>query len=524
MDDYTNSVTSKSLTLKLWRGEGMCLLGMDVANPEPDFVGFSIEVKSPGQANYLPLRNRLAFSYPANAAPSTINSKQFSSLQAPFQKFRWVHFPQNPRPGSYRYRVTKQHMPKDGTIKSGDSAIGTISLDAPLYNSLLDVGFTRGYASSQAFTEKFGNTPNFFPPLTPAGGGAGPSFNKTSAPAGAYEWLGFEAYDLIFGILNDVATDPTLSLDAFAYDLDEPDILAGFAKIGERLRIIIDNSGNHAPATSGPSQATKTLINAKAAVQRMHFKSLQHNKVLIVKSKGTPVKVLLGSTNFSFNGLYLQSNNTLVFEGPDAPALFEQYFTAAWTNPATFSTRDLAAKWHLIQPAGAPPVQFCLAPHGNPDLSLNPVAAAIDQATSSVFFAMAFLAQTKTTDTVRAAVDRLTSKPAFSYGISDKSEGLSVNKPDGTVGLVGWDYLRKSTPPPFAAEFSSGSGIHEHNKFVVTDFNLPSAKVFTGSSNLAESGEAANGDHLIMIEDPRVATSYAIQAVLILITFTLRPP
>jgi hypothetical protein len=35
------------------------------------------------------------------------------------------------------------------------------------------------------------------------------------APAGAYEWLGFEAYDLIFGILKDVATDPTLALDAY---------------------------------------------------------------------------------------------------------------------------------------------------------------------------------------------------------------------------------------------------------------------------------------------------------------------
>ena len=458
MNDYSNTVSSKSLTLKLWRGERMCLLGMDVTNPEPDFVGFSIEVKSPGETTFLPLRNRLAFSYPTATAPSMIDSKQFSSLQAPFQKFRWVHFPQNPKPGTYSYRVTKQHMPKDSTLTPGDSATATISLDTQLYNGFLDVGFTRGYASSQAFTEKFGNTPKFFPPLTPAGGGAGPTFNKSTAPAGAYQWLGFEAYDLIFGILNEVATDSTLSLDAFAYDLDEPDIIAGFAKIGKRLRIIIDNSGNHAPAISGPSQAAKTLTKAKAAVQRMHFtsKGLQHNKVLIVTRNGTPVKILCGSTNFSFNGLYLQSNNTLVFEGPETAGLFEQYFTAAWTDPKSFPTGDLATKWHLIQPQGAPAVQFCFAPHGNPDLSLNPVAAAIDQATSSVFFAIAFLAQIKTTDTVRAAVDRLTDKPVFSYGISDKSKGLSVMKPDGTVGLIGWNYLKTSTALPFRAEFSSG--------------------------------------------------------------------
>src|SRR5258708_14961746 len=96
MNDFTNTVTSKSLTVKLWRGERMCLLGMDVTNPEPDFVGFSIEVKSPGSPGFIPLRNRLAFSYPAATAPSTIDSKQFPSLEAPFQKFRWVHFPHNP--------------------------------------------------------------------------------------------------------------------------------------------------------------------------------------------------------------------------------------------------------------------------------------------------------------------------------------------------------------------------------------------------------------------------------------------
>jgi hypothetical protein len=188
MNDYTNKVTSKSLTLKLWRGERMCLLGMDVTDPEPDFVGFAIEVKSPGSPIFIPLRNRLAFSYPAATVPSTIDSKQFPSLEAPFQKFRWVHFPQNPQPGTYSYRVTKQHMPKDGTVKPGDSATATISLDTHLYDGFLDLGFTRGYASSQAFTETFGNTPKFFPPLKPSGGGAGPGFDKSTAGA-AFPWF-----------------------------------------------------------------------------------------------------------------------------------------------------------------------------------------------------------------------------------------------------------------------------------------------------------------------------------------------
>jgi hypothetical protein len=77
----------------------------------------------------------------------------------------------------------------------------------------------------------------------------------------------------------------------------------------------------------------------------------------------------------------------------------------------------------------------------------------------------------------------------FSYGISDKAGGLQVTKPDGSKGIVAFAYLAKHAPEPFKSEWSGGAGIHEHDKFVVVDFNLPTAKVFTGSSNLSVSGE-----------------------------------
>ena len=54
----------------------------------------------------------------------------------------------------------------------------------------------------------------------------------------------------------------------------------------------------------------------------MHFKGLQHNKVLIAKRNGAAVKVLFGSTNFSFRGLYIQANNALVFRDAGAAGLF----------------------------------------------------------------------------------------------------------------------------------------------------------------------------------------------------------
>lgn len=513
MTSFTTTASSGSLTVKLWRGERMCLIGMDVKNPEPDFVGFSIEVKNPTAASFTPLRNRIAFSYPAQT-PSTSGDKLFSSLDAPFQKFRWIHFPQDPAPGEYSYRITKWHMPADGKpLKEGDSATATIALDSASYPNYLEVGFTRGYTSSQAFTEKFGNNPDFLP----AKSADGPTFDKSKAPAGAYEWLGFEAYDLIFGILNDLTTAPafkTYTLDVLAYDLDEPDIIGAFAKLGKRLRIIIDNSADHLAGSSADQAATTLIASAGAAnVKRMHFTRLQHNKVLIVRdASGKAVKALFGSTNFSFNGLYTQANNAIVFEDPTAAGLFEDVFNQAWTNPANFPT-TVGSQWHVATQTGMPPVEFCFSPHSAAQMSLTPIANAIDNAKTSVFFAIAFL-YLDPSGIVGDAITRLAAKKLFSYGATEEDGKLKVTKPDGTLGIVDFAYLAANTPKPFDQEWRS-PGIHIHNKFVVTDFNTPAATVFTGSSNLSDGGEAENGDNLVKIQDPQIATAYAIQAVAI---------
>ncbi len=508
MAEFTNSKTLDGLSVKLWRGERMALIGMDVDDPEPDFVGFSIEVQSPGSDGFQPLRNRLAFSYPESSALKSVDGyRNFPSTEAPFQKFRWVHFPYNPTDGEYTYRVTKQHMKTDGALTAGTSITLDITLDAVIYDGFLDVGFTRGYASSQAYADKYGNNPDIIP--TDAASGLG--FEKVKGDV--YQWLGFEAYQLIINFLTDVAGDETLELDFFAYDFNEPDIVAILERIGPRLRAVIDDSGDHKPDTSAESQAAARLEQSSGAdrVKRMHFSGLQHNKVMIAKRGGEAQRVLLGSTNFSFRGLYIQANNALVFRSPEAAGLFAGVFELAFSSPSGFNAQPIAQQWHLAQVAGKPPVHFCFSPHKDADLSLNPVGAAIDQATSSVFFVIAFLNQAKT-GALREAVDRLEGKSVFSYGISDTKGGLEVKKPDGSLGIVDFEYLAEHTPDPFKAEWSGGSGIHEHDKFVVTDFNLPTAKVFTGSSNLSVSGEEKNGDNLVMIEDARVATSYAIEA------------
>ncbi|MFD2182353.1 phospholipase D-like domain-containing protein [Rhodoplanes azumiensis] len=512
MSDFDVRRTADGFTCKLWRGERMTLLGFDVADPEADLVGFSIEVKSPGSDEFIPLRNRIAFAYPGGAASAVNGSRNFDSREAPFQKFRWIHFPYKPVDGRYAYRVTKRHMPRDGELVSGTRLTVSIDQSAVTYDGLVDVGFTRNFASSQAYREQFGNRED----VIPAEATAGPRFVKpdlaNSRGESVYKWLGFEAYDLLFGFLDEALADKQLGLDVMAYDLNEPDVISRLERFGARLRIIIDDSADHKVASSAESRTATRLRKAGASVVRTHFSGLQHHKVLITRRKGVREKVLCGSTNFTFRGLYIQANNMLVFHSAEIAALFGRMFDLAFEDPSAFRSDDFAKTWHAVSTRGKPTVQVCFSPHVQPDLSLNPIRAAIDQATSSVFYSVAFLSQMTTGPTIEA-LTRLMDRPIFSYGTADRRGSLELRKPDGTIGLVDFAYLAKKAPQPFAAEWSGGKGRNIHHKFLVTDFSLPTAKVFTGSSNFSPSGEKGNGDHLIMIEDRKIATAYAIEAV-----------
>ncbi|MEP7300170.1 MAG: phospholipase D-like domain-containing protein [Caldimonas sp.] len=524
MDDFTATASQPNFTMKLWRGERMCLVAFDVEAPEPDLVGFAIECKAPGARRFSPLMNRLAFSYDEPVTRAVTGERKYSSKKAPFQKFRWVHFPYEPKQGLYTYRGTKMHMPSDGVLKAGASITLKISLDPVTYAGFLDVGFTRGFASSQAFRDRFPKDADIDAigkTIIPSRADDGLGFGKRAGDI--YRWMGFEAHDLIFGMLDEAVADPTITLDVFAYDLNEPDVVARLEALGPRLRVIVDDStskssagvvSGHGSDHSNESEAAArlTLTAGASNVRRTHFSGLQHHKVFIASRAGVPFKVLAGSTNFSFRGLYIQSNNALVFSDPGIAALYQQAFDQSFAKPGDFKKNALAKKWQLA-PAGAAgvPVHLCFSPHSSSALSLNPVRGAIEQASSSVFYAVAFLNQLKSGPT-KEAFDRLIERPIFSYGLSDKAGGLEIKKPDGSTGLVDFAYLSKNAPEPFKSEWSGGGGINVHHKFVVTDFNLPTAKVFTGSSNLAPSGENGNGDHLLMIEDPKIAAAYALEA------------
>ena len=51
-----------------------------------------------------------------------------------------------------------------------------------------------------------------------------------------------------------------------------------------------------------------------------------------------------------------------------------------------------------------------------------------------------------------------------------------------------------------------------HHKFVVVDFDKPTARVYFGSYNFSKAADQSNGENLVLVRDQRVAVSYMIEA------------
>ena len=507
--EFERKESDGGLTFKLYRGEGVALLAFDLDKDQAtdDFVGFSVEVRYPGSTHWGALRNRLHFEYP----PDLEHPLSYRSTEAPFQKFRWIHVPTEVNQGEFRYRVTACYMNAVGELRTGPQVENAISLEPQTINGFLNVGFTRAFASSQAYATRFNNEAGILPaPGSPAAA----SLGLDMAPFEAnYAWLGFEVRRMIINLLDRVAADPSLTLDALIYECKEPDLLRRMEALQNRVRAIIDDHGEQGEADSAETVSANRLVAAGAEVKRMHFSRQQHNKVLIVRRDGQPVSVLTGSTNYSLRGLYIQANNALVFDDPTVAGKYGDLFDAYWTSPKKFRQNALSQQWWVVRDEADSRISLCFSPHSDNSLSLSPIAHVIEDAESSVLYSIVFLNQL--TGAVREALDELMDRSLFSYGVAQRVSGLTVIKPDGSRGLLPFAYLADNAPEPFKSEWSGQTTGHSnmvHHKFLVTDFNGDRPTVYTGSSNMAAGGEKSNGDNLICIKDRKVAIAYAIEA------------
>ncbi len=537
-----------TVTLKAYRGDAKTLLAFNLDQQDANrLAGFTVQVTPGGNASYY-LLNNLRFSHPERHAQDPTQPAN-STLNAPLHKFRWVHVPgsfhQGLKPffGPYRYTVTPRHFDAHHSLLPLDPALGVSASVkvAPYQKRELELGFTRGFTQSQAFVNHFGRAAKIRPAgddllFDTAQESGSSATGEHFTFADEYEWLGFTAQDRIFTLLQQVLSRKSYTIDVFAYDLNEPDLIALLLKIARqgRLRMILDRSSlHHDKDGSKPEDrfeellttATASLPAAKRpAIKRGNFGRYAHDKVFIVSNASGPWKVLTGSTNFSVTGMYVNSNHVLVFHDPVVAGWYARVFETAWqqdVSGAKFRKSPAASTTFSIASARTPRTEITFSPHDEPFAKqvLDGIATRITsegkkgKTTGSVLFAVMGLSEG--TGAVLPALRALhADKTIFSYGISDSPGGIYLYRPRNKTGvLVTGKPVSTQLPPPFNQVPNIGGLKHQvHHKFVVCGFNGTDPVVYCGSSNLAQAGETVNGDNLIAIHDRDVATVFAIEA------------
>jgi phosphatidylserine/phosphatidylglycerophosphate/cardiolipin synthase-like enzyme len=406
-------------------------------------------------------------------------------------------------------------MDNTGKLSYGDVQTAGVELEAETYPGELNICFTRGFIASQAFVDNFG-TNGGVGTILPTSANAGLDFKSTDPKEEtALTWMGFEARAAILGTLDQAIADPTAQVRVAAYDFNDPEIVSRLQQLKDRLKIVIDNSGTHAPATAAESRAAALLATSAGAtqVQRQHMGDLQHNKTIVVD--GNKAKIAIGgSTNLSWRGIYVQNNNAVVLQGASAVQIFSAAFDNLWAspnNPAGFDDTS-SAGWNDLGLSELD-AKVTFSPHSSTNAVLNDLGIDIASTQSSLFYSLAFLYETP--GPILTAIEKVTgNNTIFVYGLSDKSVGgLEVQRPDGNPPLVFPGALLSNVPPPFKQEATGGFGTRLHHKFVVIDFNKPTARVYTGSFNFSSSADTKNAENLFLIRDQRVATSYMIEGV-----------
>jgi phosphatidylserine/phosphatidylglycerophosphate/cardiolipin synthase-like enzyme len=537
--------TNALIAVNAFPGDAKTLLAFDVTtdSARQRLAGFTVEVRPPGTDPYYVDNNlRLA---PSPAHAQDTGHSPFSSVNAPIHKFRWVHVPGlvhqggTPAFGEYTYVVTPRYFDDSAALRPLDATTGAaVEVEVgPFTKGALGVSFTRGYVQSQAFVRHFGATMHIRPDnddliydtsATAGTNGAGETYSYEKE----YQWLGFTARQRIVDLLEEVQADPALTLDVFAYDLNEPDVCSTLLKLGAagQVRIILDNAALHhstADPTAEDRFADEFATHAGVdAIKRGRFGRYAHDKVLIVSDKTGPRTVLTGSTNFSVTGLYVNANHILVFDDRDVAATYAEVFNEAWQDgvkAAKFAKSQWAGQPFAFGGAASttPPTSITFSPHpeaiaeevlGGLVDRINAEAAVPAPQRGSVFFAVMVMGG-KTANPVYDALNDIHTDPnVFSFGISDAPKSVSLFVQGQKTGLlVSGRSGATLLPPPFN-QVPQFRGHEIHHKFVVCGFRGDDPVVYCGSSNLALGGEQVNGDNLLAIRDADVATAFVIEA------------
>ncbi len=497
---------------RAYASPGVVLLAMDwpAGAKFSDFLGFAI-LRAPGfrpnqKAGYL--LNKIGFTAPKK------NSRFLPSNLAPFQKFLWWDGAINDgdRGKIFEYTVTPARGTGPGDLKLQDEAAVTISVSVPRNaEDGISTWFNRAVVSSQSFSRQF------------------PHPEKTIEKAMA--WL---ANGLQQGFPDILSGNGPIA-GAIYHLTDKQWVLPAMKKFKGAFSLVYQDRKND--RTSVP--AIQLLKSSKFKGAPRSKTNIMHDKFLADTKRG---RVLMGSANFTPEGLTSQANLMHIFESSRLTKLYAERQKLLAQDPIVSNTARHTG-WSKAIRVGKAGVRVFFSPEPKGKrVSIDTVVTAVKRARKSVMFCMFSPTDPALIKALLATSDRKKLLFGLLNSISDPSKkkqnnlsrsgeapgGLSeaarvqvtlYNRSRRDKKVLAYSYFRPGNAPASflpelsAVDFSSRStlpkphgaagkgppAVHIHHKFIIIDAETSKPTIFTGSANLSANSTNHNDENLLEI-------------------------
>lgn len=485
--------SEKGLQVRCIAGTYVVLLAFNCPKPyRHGLLGFCIHRRDHENNEAIWLRGMKMF-----RLPSSDEGESVSTRHHPIQKFHWGDY--TTKPGrTYTYTITAVKG-KPGHLIEFD----TVSVDATCEDPSRigphghAIYFNRSVAASQSFAARF--------PNLPAGEVVDPN---------ARCWLSRGLAEALVGFID--AAKPREGLHLFLYEFEKEEFFQALKRAKERgVRLEILYDAIEKPGAY-PSQKSRPLIEQYelddvARGRKGKGLNISHNKFMVLTDKnGKPKSVWTGSTNFTDNGIYGQSNVGHAIANPALAKLYLDWHQDIWHAPdsSAAQSRSEAMSLTALPASSSPGMSLVLSPRTTIE-AVDECAKLVGEGRKLVCFTAPF------------PIHRVLEEAL----IGCRAQVLGLLNRDGVVG----EALHRASHAQLAAasaldeksileawqgklhrESMHHSGVFIHTKVLLIDPFSDNPVVVTGSANFSDNSSTKNDENqLFFFGETAVADVYA---------------
>jgi phosphatidylserine/phosphatidylglycerophosphate/cardiolipin synthase-like enzyme len=240
--------------------------------------------------------------------------------------------------------------------------------------------------------------------------------------------------------------------------------------------------------------------------------AIAHNKFIVLSKNGQPQEVWTGSTNFTWGGIFGQSNVGHVVRDTSVAQAYVDYWIRLWQDPHYDSIRpaNVAA---TPQPPDLPPPGITPIFFPRTDLAMMDwYVAQAERATESFFITAAFGLHKNLAQVLGRRADHL----RYVLLETDK-RGAQIETTDYDVKIAVGSYLdydlaRQQALVRWVRERTTRLNLHvryAHTKFMIVDALTDDPLVVSGSANFSDASVKSNDENMLIIRgDKRVVDIY----------------